>query len=70
MRYPLAGVALLLASLSFSQQQAQPPSASPPYVSPPTFPEAPPMPPDQKAPPPQALSTMEVEKQIQEHYNS
>ena len=70
MRYPLAGVALLLASLSFSQQQAQPPSASPPYVNPPMFPEAPPMPPDQKAPPPQALSTMEVEKQIQEHFNS
>ena len=28
------------------------------------------MPPDQKAPPPQALSTMEVEKQIQEHFTS
>jgi len=70
MRYLLVGVALLLGSLSFSQQQAQPPSASPPYVSPPMFPEAPPMPPDQKAPPPQALSTMEVEKQIQEHFTS
>jgi hypothetical protein len=70
MRYALAGVAFLLASLSFSQQQAQPPPASPPYTTPSTFPETPQMPPDQKAPPPQALSTTEVEKQIQEHFNA
>jgi len=46
MRYALAGVALLLTTLSFSQQQALPPPASPPYTTPPTFPEAPQMPPD------------------------
>ena len=70
MRYALAGVALLLTTLSFSQQQALPPPASPPYTTPPTFPEAPQMPPDQQAPPPQALSTMEVEQQIQDHFNA
>jgi hypothetical protein len=70
MRNALAGIALLLTTVSFSQQQAQPPSVSPPYATPPAFPEAPQMPPDQKAPPPQALSTMEVEKQIQEHFNA
>ena len=70
MRYALAGVALLLTTLSFSQQQAEPPPASPPYNTPPTFPEAPQMPPDQKAPPPRALSTTEVEQQIQDHFNA
>jgi glucose/arabinose dehydrogenase len=66
MRLALCGFALLLATLGFSQQQAQPP----PYTTPPTFPEVPEMPPDQKAPPPQALSTSEVEQQIQEHFNA
>jgi hypothetical protein len=70
MKYALAGLALLLATVSFSQQQTQPPPASPPYTTPQTFPEAPQMPPDQKAPPPQALSTKEVEQQIQDHFNA
>jgi glucose/arabinose dehydrogenase len=66
MRLALFEFVLLLASLSFSQQQAQPA----PYTTPSTFPEVPQMPPDQKAPPPQALSTIEVEQQIQEHFNT
>jgi hypothetical protein len=66
----LFGSALLLATVGFSQQQAHPPPTSPPYAPPPTFPEVPQMPPDQKAPPPQALSTIEVEQQIQEHFNT
>jgi glucose/arabinose dehydrogenase len=66
MRLALFGSALLLATLGFSQQQAQPP----PYTAPPTFPEVPQMPPDQKAPPPQATSTIEVEQQIQDHFNT
>lgn len=69
MKYALAGLALLLATVSFSQQQTQRPPASPPYTTPQTFPEAPQMPPDQ-APPPQALSTKEVEQQIQDHFNA
>jgi osmotically-inducible protein OsmY len=66
MRLALFGSALLIATLGFSQQQAQPP----PHTTPPTFPEVPQMPPDQKAPPSQALSTIEVEQQIQEHFNA
>jgi len=66
----LCGALLLLATATFSQQQAQPPPVSPPYITPPTFPEEPQMPPDQKAPPPQALSTTQVEQQIQEHFNA
>jgi hypothetical protein len=46
-------------------------TASPTSVTPPTsFPEVPQMPPDQKAPPPQGLSALEVEQQIQEHLNT
>jgi len=70
MRFALAGLALLLATLSFSQQQAQPPTGSPPHTTPPTFPEGQKMPPDQKAPPPQVLSTTRVEQQIQERFNA
>jgi hypothetical protein len=66
MKLALFGSVLLLATLGFSQQQAQPP----PYTIPPSFPEVPQMPPDEKAPPPQALSTIEVEQQIQEHFNT
>jgi glucose/arabinose dehydrogenase len=65
----LCGALLLLATLTFSQQQAKPPPGSPPYISPPTFPEEPQMPHDQKAPPPQALSSTQVEQQIQ-HFNA
>jgi len=66
MRLALCGFALLLANLGFSQQPTQPP----PYSTPPTFPAAPQMPPNQKAPAPQALTTTEVEQQIQEHFNA
>ncbi|PYX61962.1 MAG: hypothetical protein DMG73_01495 [Acidobacteria bacterium] len=66
MRLASCGLALLLTTLGFSQQQAQPP----PYTTPPTFPEGQQMPPDQKAPPPQVLSTTQVEQQIQEHFNA
>jgi len=63
----LCGFALLLATLAFAQQQAQPT----PSVTPPTsFPEVPQMPPDQKAPPPQGLSALEVEQEIQDHFNT
>jgi hypothetical protein len=63
----LCGFALLLATLAFAQQQAQPT----PSVTPPTsFPEVPQMPPDQKAPPPQGLSALEVEQQIQKRFNT
>jgi hypothetical protein len=34
MRYALAGIALLLATLSFSQQQAQPPASIAPLYHP------------------------------------
>ena len=66
MRLALFGSALLIATLGFSQQQAQPP----PYTTPPTFPEVPRMPPDQKAPPPQGLTALEVEQEIEEHFNT
>jgi osmotically-inducible protein OsmY len=66
MRLATFGFVLLLATLAFAQQQAQPP----PSATPPTFPDVPQMPPDQKAPPPQRLSTQEIQQQIQEHFNS
>jgi BON domain len=66
----LGGFVLLLVSLGFSQQQAQPPPTFPPDVTPPTFPEEPQMPPDQKAPPPEALSATEVGQEIQDHVNA
>jgi len=69
MRLALCGFALLLATLGFSQQQSQAPPTSPPFDTP-TFPEVPQVPPDQKAPLPQALSTTEVEQQIQEHFTA
>jgi hypothetical protein len=69
MRLALFWFALLLATLGFSQQQAQPPPTSPPYATRPTLPEVPQMPPI-NAPPPQALSTIEVEQQVQEHFTT
>src|SRR5205807_5616994 len=66
MRLASCGLALLLTTLGFSQQQAQPP----PYTTPPTFPEGQQMPPDKKAPPPQELSPTQVEQQIEEHLNA
>ena len=68
---------LLLASLCFAQQQGQP--QGPPYGTSPTFPEgrqAPgqqpdrAQPPDEKAPPPRAMSTKEVQQQITKHLSS
>jgi hypothetical protein len=62
---------LLLANLSFAQQQSQPPPNGPPQTTPPTFPreERPQdqMPPDQPA---QPLSTAQVQEQIQQGLNS
>jgi len=65
----LCGFALLLATLGFSQQQTQPPPKLPPSYTPPTFPEVPQVPPDQKNPGPEP-STAEVVQQIQEHFNT
>ena len=63
-------LALAFVTSAFAQQQ--PPTNSPPYTTPPTFPESRPqrqMPPDTKAPPPQDLSVSEVEQQIQDKLN-
>jgi len=65
----VCGFSLLLAISGFSRQQAQPPPASPPYTTPPTFPEGQRMPPDQKAPPPEALSPSQIQHQIQAHFH-
>jgi len=64
-------LALAFVTSAFAQQQ--PPTNSPPYTTPPTFPEGRPqrqMPPDTKAPPPQRLSAAQVEQQIQDKLNS
>ena len=66
MKRILWGMALVLVASAFAQQQ--PPTNSPPYITPPTFPQGraqQQMPPDTKAPPPQGLSASEVEQQIQ-----
>lgn len=72
MKRMLCGLALALVASAFAQQQ--PPTNPPPYTTPPTFPEgqAPTqqMPPDTKAPPAQALSTPEIQQQIQGKLNS
>jgi len=63
-------LALAFVTSAFAQQQ--PPTNSPPYTTPPTFPEGRPqrqMTPDTKAPPPQELSASEVEQQIQDKLN-
>ena len=72
---------LLLAGWCLAQQQGQPPpyTQQPPYGTPPTFPEGRQvpgnpsgrsMPPDEKAPPPRAMSTKEVQQQITNHLSS
>ena len=66
MKRILWGLALVFVTSAFAQQQL--PTNSPPYTTPPTFPDGRPqqqMPPDTKAPPPQDLSDSEVEQQIQ-----
>ena len=68
MKRMLWGLALVFVTSAFAQQQ-QPPTNSPPYSTPPTFPEGRPqqqMPPDTKAPPPRDLSASEVQQQIQD----
>ena len=70
MRYVLSCAVLFLSTIVLAQQQGQPPSTTtPPYQTPPTFPEGrqtprEQMPPDTKAPPPQAVSSERVEGQI------
>jgi hypothetical protein len=72
MKRALCGLALAFAVSAFAQQQS--PMNSPPYTTPPTFPDdqasRQEMPPDTKAPPPQGLSTAQVEQQIQDKFNS
>ena len=67
MKRTLCGLALAFVASAFAQQ------ANPPYTTPP-FPEGQTprqgMPPDTKAPPPQGLSTAQVEQQIQDKLNS
>ncbi len=72
-------LALLLASICFAQQQGPPDMQEPPHGTPPTFPEgrqtpgqqpSQPLPPDDKAPAPRAMSTEEVQQQITSHLSS
>jgi BON domain len=70
MRNVLYCAVLFFAAMVLAQQQGQPPSTtSPPYQTPPTFPEGgqtprEEMPPDTQAPPPQTMSNERVEGQI------
>lgn len=74
MKYLLTAF-VLLASAGWAQQSGQSTPGSPPYTTPPTFPQdrrAPSqqqIPPDQQAPP-RAMSTAEVQQQIQQHLDS
>jgi len=76
MKYVLSCALLFLATVVFAQQQGQPPpTTTPPYHTPPTFPEGrqrplEQMPPDTKAPPPQAMSSERVERQILDQLNA
>jgi hypothetical protein len=71
MKLALCGLALAFAVSAFAQQQS--PMNPPPDTTPPTFPDdqasRQEMPPDTKAPPPQGLSTAQVEQQIQDKLN-
>jgi BON domain len=74
MKQIIFGLALFLAIATLAQQQGQLPPTSPPYSTPPTFPESQQtprqqMPPDQEAPAP-GLSTKEVQQQVQQGLNS
>jgi hypothetical protein len=72
MKRTICGLALAFAVSAFAQQQY--PTNPPPHTTPPTFPDdqasRQQMPPDTQAPPPQALSTAQVEQQIQDKLNS
>ena len=79
MKQQLLCLTLLLASLGFAQQQGQPGMQQPPHGTPPTFPEGQqvpgeppnrPLPPDEAAPAPRAMSTPEVQQQISKHLSS
>lgn len=67
---------LLLATIVFAQQQDQPPpNTTPPYETPPTFPEGGQtprghMPPDMQAPPPETMSSQQVEQEITQRLSS
>ena len=75
MKYVLSCALLFLTPVVFAQQQGEPPpTMTPPYHTPPTFPgrQRPmeQMPPDTKAPPPQAMSSERVERQILDQLNA
>jgi hyperosmotically inducible periplasmic protein len=69
MKHMLCGLALAFAVSAFAVQQ-QSPTNPRPQTTPPTFPDdqasRQEMPPDTKAPPPRALSTAQVQRQIQD----
>ena len=71
MKPMLCAFVFLLSSLALAQQPSQPRSGTPPQTTPPTFPEdrvpRSQMPPDQGAPPPEQMSTMQVQRQIEQH---
>jgi hypothetical protein len=70
MKHVLSCMVLFLATIVLAQQQGQsPPTANPPYQTPPTFPEGrqtprEQMPPDTQAPPHKTMSSEQVEGQI------
>jgi hypothetical protein len=76
MKHILFCFVLLLASIGVAQQQGQPPpTTSPPYQTPPTFPEGrqtprAQMPPDTQAPLSQTMSSERVEQQITQRLSS
>ena len=81
MKQLLLCITLLVSSLSMAQHQKpnSPDPQQPPQRTPPSFPEprqvpgqepAQPLPPDEQAPPPRALSTEEVQQQITSHLSS
>lgn len=73
MKHVLCGLALAFAVSAFAVQQQSPTSPGP-QTTPPTFPDdrasRQEMPPDTKAPPPQRLSTAQVQRQIQDKLKS
>jgi len=75
MKYVLSCALLFLATVVFAQQQGQPPPTTTlPYQTLPTLSEGrqrprEQMPPDTKAPPPQAMSSERVEQQILDQLN-
>jgi hypothetical protein len=68
MRNLLSCIVLFVATIVLAQQQGQQPPTAPPYQTPPTFPEGRQtprqIPPDTHTPPPRAVSSEKVERQI------